>query len=128
MSDLAFDVNGEPFELPAMAAFWRVRRFRNVGSRGAPEVVFGRDGLPLVLPIDIELGEFRDQVEGVPGRYRLDPIDERHKPVNGVPAAYVQIAEPPRTTPASGAEENAIVIRELARANADMAKTIADKF
>ena len=128
MSDLAFDANGEPFELPATAAFWRVRRFRNVGSRGAPEVVFGRDGLPLILPIEIELGEFRDQVEGMPGRYRLDPIDERHRAVGDVPAAYIQISEPLRTPPASGAEEHATVTRELARANADMVKTIADKF
>jgi len=90
--------------------------------------VFGRDGLPLILPIDIELAEFREQVEGAPGRYRLDPLDERHRAVSGVPAAYMQIADSPRSAAASGGEEHAMVIRELARANADMAKTIADKF
>ena len=48
MSDLAFNVNGEPFEAPANAAGWRVRRLK---QKGAPEVVYGRDGLPLVLPL-----------------------------------------------------------------------------
>ncbi len=127
MSELAFDANGEPFELPATAAYWRVRRFRNVGARGGPEVVFGRDGSPLILPIDTGLADFRDQTEAVAGRYRLDPLDERHRPVSGLPAAYLQIAEPPRGASGSG-EEHSMVIRELARANADMAKTIADKF
>ncbi len=127
MSELAFDANGEPFDLPATAAYWRVRRFRNLGARGGPEVVFGRDGSPLIMPIDTDLAEFRDQTEGVPGRYRLDPLDERHRPVSGLPAAYLQIADAPRA-PAGAGEEQAMVIRELARANADMAKTIADKF
>jgi hypothetical protein len=127
MSELAFDANGEPFDLPATAAYWRVRRFRNIGARGGPEVVFGRDGSPLILPIDTDLAEFRAQTEGVPGRYRLDPLDERQRPVGGLPAAYLQISEPPRG-PASAGEEHSAVIRELARANADMAKTIADKF
>ena len=60
MSELAFDANGEPFDLPATAAYWRVRRFRNLGARGGPEVVFGRDGSPLILPVDTGLVEFRD--------------------------------------------------------------------
>ena len=125
MSDLAFDSSGEPFDLPATAAFWRVRRFRNAGARGGPEVVFGRDGSPLILPVDTDLADFREQVGASPGRYRLDPLDQRQRPVGDVPAAYLQISEPPRTTPG---EDQASIIRELARANAEMTKTIADKF
>jgi hypothetical protein len=125
MIDLAFDSNGEPFELPATAAFWRVRRFRRAGVRGGPEVVFGQDGSPLILSIDTDLVEFREQVGGVPGRYRLDPLDQRQQPVADVPAAYLQISDPPKTTPA---EDQTSVIRELVRANAEMTKTIAEKF
>ena len=87
MSELAFDMNGDPIVLPAIAQFWRVRRFRSPGSRGAPEVVEGKDGGPLILPIDIGFLEFRDIVDNVPGRYRLDPIDERRKIINNAPAA-----------------------------------------
>jgi hypothetical protein len=123
--DLAFDANGEPFELPATAAFWRVRRFRPAGVRGGPEVVFGHDGSPLILPIDTDLVEFREQVGGVPGRYRLDPLDSKDQPVADVPAAYLQISDPPKTTPA---EHQMSVIRELVRANSEMTKTIAEKF
>ena len=44
MIDLAFDSSGDPFELPATAAFWRVRRFRRAGVRGGPEVVSATTG------------------------------------------------------------------------------------
>ena len=36
MSELAFNINGEAFDLPATATGWRVRRMK---QRGAPEVV-----------------------------------------------------------------------------------------
>ena len=81
MSELAYDLNGEPITLPASAQWWRVRRFRNPGMRGAPEVVTDRDGAPLVLPIDTAFTDFREEVDGVSGRYRLDPLDERRKVV-----------------------------------------------
>lgn len=79
MSELAFDMNGDPIVLPAHAQYWRVRRFRSPGSRGAPEVVTTRDGGPLILPIDVGFIEFKEIVENVPGRYRLDPIDDKRK-------------------------------------------------
>jgi len=49
MSELAFNLNGEPFEVPGTAISWRVRKLK---PKGAPEVVYGREGTPLVLPID----------------------------------------------------------------------------
>lgn len=130
MSELAFDMNGDPIVLPAIAQYWRVRRFRSPGSRGAPEVVQGKDGAALILPIDIGFIEFREQVEDVPGRYRLDPIDEKRKIISNAPAAYLTIAEtPPRN--GSGALEPLsdgadTVLRELARANVEMARVNAD--
>jgi hypothetical protein len=129
MSELAFDMNGDPIVLPAIAQFWRVRRFRSPGSRGAPEVVEGKDGGPLILPIDIGFLEFREVVDSVPGRYRLDPIDERRKIINNAPAAYLTIAESPRNgggTLPSISDGPDSVLRDLARANVEMARVNAD--
>ena len=97
MSELAYDMNGDAIVLPAHAQYWRVRRFRSPGSRGAPEVVTTREGAPMILPIDVGFIEFKETVENVPGRYRLDPIDDKRKLISNAPAAYLTIAElPPR--------------------------------
>lgn len=69
MTDLAFDMNGQRFEVPANATGWRVRRMKV----GAPENLLGRGGLPLVLPIEATLDDLRLAV-GRPGRYRLDLV------------------------------------------------------
>src|SRR5262249_51341388 len=73
MSELAFNLSGEPFEVPAHAVGWRVRRMKQRGEKGAPEVVYGRDGLPLVIPIDGDMNDLRRALEE-PGRLRLDPV------------------------------------------------------
>src|SRR5689334_8643471 len=49
MSELAFTVNGDTFDVPNTVAAWRVRRLK---PRGAPELVYSRDGRPLTLPIE----------------------------------------------------------------------------
>src|SRR6187549_664659 len=90
MSELAFNLNGERFELPPAAAFWRVRRLKDV-PRGGPEVVYGKDGAPLVISIDTDLESFRRCVDEVPGRYRLDAVDDRQRAMDGVQAAYLQV-------------------------------------
>jgi len=41
MSDLAFNLTGEPFEVPGAAAAWRVRKLE---AKSAPEVAYGRAG------------------------------------------------------------------------------------
>lgn len=87
MSELAFNINGEGFEVPAHATGWRVRRMR---SKGSPEVVYGRDGLPLVLPISAQMDELRGEVDTT-GRYRLDLVDADNKPIVGAPSGYVQV-------------------------------------
>jgi hypothetical protein len=73
MFELAFDLEGNPIEVPSAAVSWRVRK---LGLRGRPEVVYGRDGLPLIVPIDATLAELRSAVQ-LEGRYRLDPVDEQ---------------------------------------------------
>jgi len=131
MSELAFNVNGEPFEVPAAAIGWRVKRLK---AKGAPEVVYGRDGLPLVLPVDSDLDDLRVEV-GTPGRYRLDPIDEANKPVlNGTPG-YVFVhadARPVEGAASSGTRSTTSpsdnIVIEAMRMNAEMARTIIDRF
>lgn len=126
MSELAFNLSGERFEMPPEAAFWRVRRLKP-GGRGTPEVVFGRDGAPLVLPIEAGLEDFRLLVRDEPGRYRLDPVDEDHRGCEGGVPAYLQIAEDGGSAARGGSDQGALV-RELARSNADIVRTITEQF
>ena len=130
MSELAYDLNGEPISLPASAQWWKVRRFRNPGTRGAPELVVDRDGAPVIVPVDTTFVDFREVVDAVPGRYRLDPLDEQRRVVANVPAAYVTINEAVRPMPTSVAavDDRDLVIRELVRAQADMVKTMSERF
>jgi hypothetical protein len=44
MSQLGFDEDGDPIDLPPMAVGWRVRRM--TGKRGAPGLVYGSSGVP----------------------------------------------------------------------------------
>ena len=87
MSELAFNLSGERFELPAKAAGWRVRRLK---PKGAPEVVYGRSGIPLILPIDADIDDLRHEAR-MEGRYRLDPVDEHGRAIETSSAGYVSI-------------------------------------
>lgn len=133
MYELAFGANGERFEPPASAAFWRVRRLRP-GGRGVPEVVFAESGLPLVVPIESGIDEFRDAVDHAPGKYRLDPIDEAHDVCEGASAAYICINERKAKPVAAHSKEERRgggsdqLVLELVRANAEMVRTMTDRF
>ena len=85
MSDLAFNLNGDPFDVPPDAVGWRVRKMK---LKGAPEVAYGRNGQPLVLPLEADVDDLRAEVNA-PGRYRLDPIDDTNKPIENASAGYV---------------------------------------
>ena len=132
MSELAFNINGEAFEVPANATGWRVRRMR---GKGAPEVVYGRDGLPLVLPISAQMDELRGEV-GVTGRYRLDPIDQNNKSIEGAPCGYVQVnfetqpavVESPSITPASFGKPSDNIVIESMRQQSLVALACVEKF
>jgi hypothetical protein len=131
MSELAFNINGERFDLPESASYWRVRRFKASG-RGTPEVVYADDGLPLIIPVETEIAEFRKLVHGVHGRYRLDPVDDNHKSCDEGQAAYLQLNDelPTTATVAAGSRSDGSddLLREIVRANFEMVKNIADKF
>src|SRR4051812_33362883 len=128
MSELAFNMNGEPFEVPGTATGWRVRRMKH---KGAPQVVYGRDGLPLVLPIEAEVHDLQREV-GVPGRYRVDPVDG-HRPIQNAPAGYVFVHDGDTLVP-RGISTIKLrtptddVIIESMRMNTEIARSVADRF
>jgi hypothetical protein len=92
MSALACNYSGEPFPLPADAAWWRVRRFRP-GVRGRLDVVRDDSGQPLCLPVTADFAAFRAAVAGAPGRYRLDALDTGKMPMPDCDAAYATIED-----------------------------------
>ena len=127
MSELAFNANGESFDVPATVTAWRVRRLK---PRGAPELVYGKDGRPLTLPIETTIDELRDAVVTA-GKYRLDPINDDGKCVEAVPPAYVQVVRQPRNVDpvaASAVSPSEDVIREAMRLNTELAKSVIDRF
>lgn len=101
MSELAFTVTGDTFEVPSTVTAWRVRRLK---PRGAPELVYARDGRPLTLPIEADLDDLHEAVT-TPGKYRLDPIGDDGKGVENVPAAYIQVTKGERNAGADHATE-----------------------
>jgi hypothetical protein len=127
MSELAFNANGENFEIPSVVTGWRVRRLK---PRGAPELVYGRDGRPLTIPIESDMVDLREAVGGALGRYRLDPINDDGKAVEGTPAAYIQVvkAEQPEAQPTAPIRHEDEVLREAMRLNTELAKSIVDRF
>jgi len=130
MSELAFNANGDSFDVPATVSGWRVRRMK---PRGAPELVYGRDGRPLTVGIEADIDELREAV-GVVGRYRLDPINDDGKTVDNVPAAYVQVVKAERNAsetamqPAGPRYESDSVVREAMRLNTELARAVVDRF
>jgi hypothetical protein len=67
---LARDPHGNPFAVPAEAAFWRVRR----STRGRPRNVTGLDRGPLRLPLDFTEDDLHNMLG--PGQYRLELCDQ----------------------------------------------------
>jgi hypothetical protein len=131
MSELAFNIQGEAFEVPPAATAWRVRRMK---KQGAPEVVYGRDGLPLVIPIEAGMDDLKAAVD-VSARYRLDPIDDAGKTVKDAVPAYVCVnrdvpdgaAAATGGRPSLGVATDNVVIEAL-RMNAEMARSVIDRF
>lgn len=127
MSELAFNLNGEPFELPPAAVGWRVRRIK---GRGAPEVVYSRDGVPLIVPIDTDIDDLRDAVRGE-GRFRLDPVDEHNRMIPQAPAGYVCVQPSESASelaPLASRTPSDNVAIEAMRMNTELARTIIDRF
>jgi hypothetical protein len=91
MSELAFDVEGEPIDVPRDAVAWAVRR---VAIRGRPQRMYTGQGLPLFLPITAGIEELRRTVQAE-GRYFLDPVDEHQRRIAVAKTAYVWLRPQP---------------------------------
>jgi hypothetical protein len=134
MSQLAYDEDGQHFQVPATVARWKVRRFNNPGGRGGAQIVYGEAGTPLFIDVDTDPSDFREAVGGVPGRYRLDGVDHQARVVEKVPPAYLMIGGTSTATPGSAlspppmttALEYALV--EIVRANSEAIRAVTDKF
>ena len=127
MSELAFNITGDAFEVPELVTGWRVKRLK---PRGAPELVYGSDGFPLTVPIETDMEGLRQAVGGVLGKYRLDAVDDQGKIVEGVEPAYVTVAKVERTRELEKAakEDGDSVLREAMRMNTELAKSVIDRF
>jgi hypothetical protein len=133
MSELAFNLNGDPFEVPPNAVGWRVRKMK---TKGAPEVAYGRNGQPLVLPLEADIDDLRGEV-GTTGRYRLDPVDDSGKPIANAQAGYVYVHDVAPAAPVSTASATTLaplpspsdnVVVEAMRMNAEIARAVVDRF
>ena len=83
-----FDVDANPVRLPVEAIGFRVR-YWPFGSHGLGELVRGRDGLPLFVRRTGGPEEFRDLVDGRPGKYKLAAIDQSYEAMPRVRVAVV---------------------------------------
>lgn len=135
MSELAFNLNGDPFELDPRAVAFRARKMKH---KGAPEVAYGRNGQPLVLPLEADIDDLRAEVTS-PGRYRLDQVDENQRPIEGAQAGYVYVHDLARPVESAdvvvqqGAQlaplpspSDSVVI-EAMRMNAEIARAVVCK-
>ena len=131
MLDLAYNLSGEPFEVPGSAVGWRVRKLE---AKASPEVVYGRNGTPLVLRVDADMADLRREARNE-GRYRLDAIDDRCQVIPGCPSGYVCIhpGEPVSEQSQVAGTAQAIAAADLAvieamRINSELAKAVIEKF
>ncbi len=127
MSELAFNITGDAFDVPELVAGWRVKRLK---PRGAPELVYGSDGFPLTVPIDCDMEGLRQAVNCVLGKYRLDAVDDQGKICEGVEPAYVTVAkvERGRELDKPAKDDGDSVLRDAMRLNTELAKSVVDRF
>jgi len=128
MSELAFDKEGQPFRFSRRTKKLRPRRWKNAGQRGTCAAVLDPDGEPLFIDADSEYVEFRAAVGNVPGFYRLDQCDEDGTPIEDAPPAYVSIESTRNVAPIGESDPRDAIIRDLAQINADVTRTIAERF
>jgi hypothetical protein len=128
MSTLAFDKHGKPFTFAHITRKLLVRFFRNPGGRGTCVAVLDDDGEQLYVDVDADYLELRKAVGNAPGLYRLDQCDEDGNEIDDVPAAYVSISSPRNAAGVSDDVNPLAIVRDLASINAEVSKTMADRF
>ncbi len=128
MSELAFDKEGNPFRFSRLTRKLRPRRWKNPGKRGTCAAVLDADGEQVLIDADAEYIEFRAAVGNAPGFYRLDQCDEDGTPIEDAPPAYVSIESTRNAAPAGELDPRDAIIRDLAQINADVTRTIAERF
>jgi hypothetical protein len=128
MSELAFDKEGNPFRFSRRTKKLRPRRWKNAGQRGTCAAVLNADGEQLLIDADAEYVEFRSAVGNVPGYYRLDQCDEDGTSIEDAPPAYVSIESTRNAAPVGDADPRDAIIRDLAQINAEVTRTIAERF
>jgi hypothetical protein len=103
---LAYDVNGNPLELPPQAVAWRVRR--GGGRRGRPRHVFDREsGRQLEIPLAGSLDNLLD-AGCPPDRYLLYPIDGAGRVIEGI-LAVTEVPEGAIEDDGGGAKQPATI-------------------
>jgi len=122
MLQLAYNLNGEPFEAPATMAGWRVRKLKKAG---APETAWGLDGLPLFLPMDADIEDLRRESGGEPGRFRLDPVDDQRRAIPNAPASYVCV-HPLAPAPAAPAAPTVPAASNLAETTSQLVAALLE--
>ena len=122
MSEIWFDSAGNPIDVPPNAVAWLVR---HVVERGHPQLVYGRDGLPLYVPIAAGRAELRRAVE-IEGLYRLHPVDDERRLIEGASASYVARWDVPVETELASDEPGAELdeLAALARTSLALARQI----
>jgi len=128
MSELAFDKEGNPFRFSRRTKKLRPRRWKNAGQRGTCAAVLDPNGEQLFVDAETEYVEFRAAVGNVPGFYRVDQCDEDGVPIEHAPPAYVSIESTRNAAPIGDADPRDAIIRDLAQINADVTRTIAERF
>jgi hypothetical protein len=85
---LAFDVDGNPLDIPEEAVAWRVRRN---GGRGRPRTIFDPEtGLQLDVPITSKIEDLIERGCD-PDRYRLEAVDREGRVIPTL-VAIVEVA------------------------------------
>src|SRR5262249_49115044 len=105
-----------------------VRFFRNPGGRGTCVAVLDDDSNPLYIDAEADYLELRKAVGNEPGLYRLDQCDEDGNEIDGATAAYISISSPRNAAGISDEVNPLAIVRDLASINAEVSKTMADRF
>lgn len=127
MSEFAFALNGEPFDVPPAVTGWRVKRLK---ASGPPQVVYSTEGGSLTLPIDATMEDLRREAVAE-GKYRLEPVGADNHVIANAPVGYVYVHKQERSGESQAiapAQATSNPILEAMRLNSELAKTVIDRF